>query len=257
MLTTHSSHLSLLPLSRLSQQCCGFAPIPTHCDAYIPRTPRISPYKYHSTIQSARVMTDPVQTPIQTVSVSCFSFGEIRDSYEQPLFRDSDKLKPSSSTETESGFQDMQVPLHQPLTPGQRASARECVTADKRWIETYVPSTYLANVRAPRRLDHLCRMVKTGTIGKPTSILVPQPKLPNEESERLQNLFPSFWLGVLLVILAWVFRHSIYVWKLRRDWPYGERVHAELGRYIRYVIQLQIFSPQDRAESFSVVFCDF
>lgn len=169
--------------------------------------------------------------PLPSWSKGCFSFG-VRGSFEQPLFPDSDKLKPSSSTETESSWPDVLVPLQYSLTAGERESQRQCASVGKRWIERRVPKNHLANVPTPHCLDWLVRLCKTGTIRHAPSILVPRPKEIWEESKRLQTRFSGFWLSLLCGIVFIGLRWSA-VWLLRKLWTHGKRVDDKLSQYIR------------------------
>lgn len=218
-----SDHLPLSQqLAFKFQQCCG-------SNRYLPQL-----RFYHFSMTSlVELLFGPIpRVDINSILPSYCSAGNVRESFEQELFPGADTLKQSSSTETESGYQHQQVPLSHRLSPGQQESSGEGAAAGMRWTQTWVPRDYLANVHPPRFIHGLFEMIKTRTLVEPTTIEVPWTGLSEEESARLQKIFPTLWHSIFLVIIAFLVKSLITVMLLRGRWRWARKCHKRQHQYI-------------------------
>jgi hypothetical protein len=147
-------------------------------------------------------------------------------------FTDMNTLKPSSSTETESGYFDEEVNIDTPLNAGQRTSDRLGSSAEKKWIQTYVQFDYTAGIEEPSWHDRILARVTNQRITGARSVWVPRPAVGEKEWSRLQALFHNFWLTLAAVSFAWAINQFLIITKLGAGWRGARRKQRRLANYV-------------------------
>lgn len=148
------------------------------------------------------------------MSSSRGDLGRLRDRHKQWLRPESDALNPSSSTETESGSFDQQLPVKTILAGDQERSLRPSASNDTQWAQTYVPADYTSRIRRRSLRDQIVESIINRRIEPAVSIEVHLPAVPPSEWARLDSRFSKLWLPMPSVMIAWIVRLVLSVFLL-------------------------------------------
>jgi hypothetical protein len=176
------------------------------------------------------------------MSNGCGGLRRLRNRHRQWIHPDAYSLNPSSSTETESGNFDEELPTDTALDDDRDISLRSSASWDKVWMEPeYVPADYSTKIRRRSLRDQILESIKNRRIEPALSKVIHLPVVAPPVWSRLDERFGQCWISVPCVMIAWIVRLLLLVFLLflsttssgRHVGTHAQRIKLRMEQYIR------------------------